>query len=573
MPKSFRLALIPLALLGLSACATSAPTSRTVTTAALSGGGQPSIYGMYLAGQAALDSGDSQAAADFFAQAKDASPQAGFLKERVFTAALMAGDIPRAAAMAPGPDEGSPSIQAVGILTVAVEQLASDQGRAAYETLSTPRPGVPVAPPSALLKPWAAAAAGKLTEAVTLPDSPDRVTALVASFDQALLFERTRRYNEAETAYKALFNDRIGQALAGPAYGVFLERRGRRKEAIAMYDQLLAGDPEDPSLLAAKMRAARNGTAPTQMTIREGAAQALMVPTAVILSDKQFEEGLIYLRLILRLDPKRDDAWLQAGDVMSQAGDLLSARAAYGQVNAKSPRYAEARSRLAWSYQTDDKDAALKVARDTVAALPDSDTALITLADLLRAANRYDESAKVLDGVMANGRHATDWRLYYERGVALERSGRWPEAKADLDKALVLRPDQPEVLNYLGYSWVNRREKIKEGMELIQRAVDAQPDEGAYVDSLGWAYYQLGDYPNAVSTLEHAVALEAGDAEINDHLGDAYWRAGRRDEARFQWRAVLTFKPDPDVKARAEAKFASPLGVEAMVKPPTVAGQ
>ena len=573
MPKSFRLALIPLALLGLSACATSAPTSGAVTTAALSGGGQPSIYGLYLAGQTALDGGDSQAAADFFAQAREASPQADFLKERVFTAALMAGDIPRAAALAPGPDEGSPSSQAAGVLTVAVEQLAFDQGRAAYETLAAPRPGVPVAPPSTLLKPWAAAAAGKWTEALTLPDSPDRVTGLVAAFDQALLFERARRYTEAETAYKALLNDRIGQALTGPAFAVFLERRGRRKEAIAMYDQLLAGDPDDVSLLAGKLRAAKNGTPPSQMTIREGAAQALMVPTAVILSDKQFEEGLVYLRLILRLDPKRDDAWMQAGDVMGQAGDSRSARAAFGQVNAKSPRYADARSRLAWSYQADDKEAALKVARDTVAALPDSDTALITLADLLRADNRYEESAKVLDGVIGNGRHPTDWRLYYERGVALERSGRWAEAKADLDKALVLRPDEPEVLNYLGYSWVNRREKIKEGMELIQRAVDAQPDEGAYVDSLGWAYYQLGDYPNAVSTLEHAVALEAGDAEINDHLGDAYWRAGRRDEARFQWRAVMTFEPDPDVKARAEAKFASPLGVDAMLKAPTVASQ
>ena len=569
--KSFRFALAPLALLALSACATSAPA--TGPRALASEDGPSSIYGLYLAGQTALISGDSQMAADYFARARASSPDAAFLKERVFTAALLSGDIPRAAQMAPGPAEGSPSSQSLGILTQAVEDLANDRGKEAYAKLAAPHPDLPVAPPTTLLKPWAAAAAGDWVEALTLPDAPDRLTGLIASLDQALLFERAKRYPEAETAYKALLSDTIGHALIGPEFGVFLERRGRRQEAIAIYDQLLAAEPDNAGVLAAKARAARNGAPPPQMTIREGAAQALMAPAAAVLTDKQSEGGLVYLRLILRLDPKLDDAWLMAGDVIGAAGDVRSSRAAYEQVAPKSAHYADARSRLAWSYQPDDKPAALKSARDAVASAPDNDAAQITLADLLRADNQFEEAAKVLDGVIGTGRHEDDWRLYYARAVALERAGRWPDAVRDLNKALAIKPDQPEVLNYLGYSWVNRGEKTKEGMDMIRRAVDAQPDEGAYVDSLGWAYYRTGDFANAVTTLERAVMLDAGDAEINDHLGDAYWRAGRRDEARFQWRAVLVFNPDPEVKARAEIKLASPLGADAVVKAPTVASQ
>ncbi len=300
-------------------------------------------------------------------------------------------------------------------------------------------------------------------------------------------------------------------------------------------------------------------------TLREGAAEALMVPAAAMLADKQEELGLVYLRLILRLDPRRDDAQVLTGQVLEALGDLRAAREAYLQLGPKALRYPDARTRLAFTYQSDDMPTALKIARETVAARPDSDMARLALADLLRADDQFEESTKVLDPLIASMGARADWQLYYRRAMALERSNRWPEAQRDLDKALQLRPDEPEVLNYLGYSWVNRGLKIKDGMAMIQKAVDAQPEEGAFVDSLGWAYYRLGDFAKSVATLEHAVSLDAGDAEINDHLGDAYWRVGRRDEAKFQWRAVLTMKPDAQIKARAEAKLASEEGPDAVI--------
>jgi Flp pilus assembly protein TadD len=243
---------------------------------------------------------------------------------------------------------------------------------------------------------------------------------------------------------------------------------------------------------------------------------------------------------------------------MQAAGDVDAARTAYGHPKKGSSEYVEAQGKLAWTYeQSDDHAAALKLARQT-AASGDPD-ARLTLADLLRASENYAESAELM-GQLIKASPAPDWRLYFGRAVSLEKLGRWQEAEADLQSALKLRPNEPDLLNYLGYSWIDRGVHLKEAMAMVEKAVAANPQSGAMVDSLGWAHYRLGDYAQAVDKLEQAVELEAGDPEVNDHLGDAYWRVGRRDEALFQWRRVLTLNPDKRVRARVEAKLASPQG-------------
>ena len=567
MAHFHRIILVPAALMALSACATPGPGGPG-QVASVAADEPSSVYGLYLAGQVALDASDNQRAADLFGRAEASGVDGAFLKEKVFTSALLAGDLERAAAAAPGPGEGSANNQALGILVQAVEALAEGQGEKAYARLAAPRPSdVPFLASSELLKPWTAAAAGRWPAALSVPATTDRLSRLIGSLDQAMLFERAHRYGEAETAFKALLAQKNVDRVVAPAYGAFLERRGRRAEAIALYNDILAESPDDAHAAAARARAVAKGAPPAQPSIREGAAQSLLIQAETLLASKESFGGLEFLRLVLRLDPDYEDALLLAGDVLSAAGDLRNARGCYQKVGPKSVNYVDARTRLAWSYQTEDKEMALKIARETIAAAPKSEPAQLALAYLLRADERFEESIKVLDPLIASPTGAANWRLYYMRAVALERSGRWPDAQRDLDKALSLRPDEPEVLNYLGYSWVNRGERVKDGMAMIEKAVAAQPDEGAFVDSLGWAYYRLGDYPNAVETLEYAVMLDAGDAEINDHLGDAYWRAGRRDEAKFQWDAVLTMKPDPDVKARVDAKLASPLGPDAAPKP------
>jgi Flp pilus assembly protein TadD len=244
------------------------------------------------------------------------------------------------------------------------------------------------------------------------------------------------------------------------------------------------------------------------------------------------------------------------GDILSDVGDTDGARAAYLTPRPGSPEFVAARVKLAWSYQSaGNKDEALKIARDTYATAPDNRQGATALADLLRANERYDESVKVLDGLIGGEGANPDWRLLYMRAVDYQESNRWADAEHDLTNALKHRPDEPELLNFLGYSWIDRGEKLHEALAMVQKAVNADPKSGAMLDSLGWGYYRLGDYQTAVEKLETAVALEAGDPDVNNHLGDAYWRVGRKVEARFQWNKVLTLEPTDKLREEVQAKL------------------
>jgi tetratricopeptide (TPR) repeat protein len=562
------IAVAPLALLG--ACASVGEPGPSGPQLALRGRIEPpttSSYGMFLAGQAALNDGKSADAARFFEQARTGQDADVLVGERAFLAALLAGEIDKAVQVAPTGDGVSEATKRLVRLTTAVEALADGKGKQAEELLTGDTVGFPHRGAAALLGPWAAAQAGDLEGSLVRPQvRGDRIVDYFGQLGQANLFERARRYDEAETDFKALTAGQAPSEMALLAYGGFLERRGRRAEAQALYDQGLASEPSSIALRAAKARVAAGRAAPPPPSIREGAALALLAPATSMLQAKQNQIALAYLRLALRLDPDRDEAWVMVGDVMQQAGDVEAARAAYAHPKPSSQEYAAAQAKLAWTYQqADDHETALKLAR-TAAAGGDPD-ARLTLADLLRANEQYAEAAEILTGLIKDAR-TPDWRLYYARGVTLERLDRWPEAEADLQAALRIRPDEPELLNYLGYSWIDRGQHLKEAMAMVEKAVAANPRSGAMVDSLGWAFYRQGDYKAAVQKLERAVELEAGDPEINNHLGDALWMVGRKDEAVFQWKRVLTLKPDAKIRAEAERKIAS--GLDAPTK---IAGQ
>jgi len=179
----------------------------------------------------------------------------------------------------------------------------------------------------------------------------------------------------------------------------------------------------------------------------------------------------------------------------------------------------------------------------------------IAIANLLRRDNKFTEAVAAYDKAVQLAGSNGDWSLYYGRGICLERTQQWSRAEADFKKALALNPDQPDVLNYLGYSWIDRGENLTEARRLIELAYSKSPDNGFIVDSLGWAMYLAGDYKGATTYLERAVELEPADATLNDHLGDAYWKVGRRNEARFQWNRALTLKPEDKQKAAILAKI------------------
>jgi Flp pilus assembly protein TadD len=198
-----------------------------------------------------------------------------------------------------------------------------------------------------------------------------------------------------------------------------------------------------------------------------------------------------------------------------------------------------------------------KQLENLVKEYPNDLEAIMALGNVLRGHKKFAECADVYSkGVDTLGKpEKANWVLFYFRGICYERSHQWPKAEADLKKALELYPDQPQVLNYLGYSWIDQGTNLDEGMAMIKKAVQQKQDDGYIVDSLGWAYYKLGEYDEAVKQLERAIELKPEDPTINDHLGDAYWHVGRTLEARFQWAHARDLKPDPEDLPKIEAKL------------------
>jgi tetratricopeptide (TPR) repeat protein len=521
-----------------------------------------SSYGQFLAGQAALRDGQSKQAATYFDAAASMDDDPGLIGERAFTALLLAGDITRAAAVAPTAADTPEAVKRLSVLTRVVEAIAVGDGKTAETLLKTSPPGFPHQQAAALLGPWAAALAGDKEGAVVQPTlRNDKLVQFFGQQGQARLYERAKRYDEAETDYKALTANAATASIFTLDYGAFLERRKRHADAVALYDGALRAAPNDIGLLRARARAAAKGAPPPPPTIRQGAAEGLIACAATFAGERQIQFAQAYLRLALRLDPARDEAWVLLGDLMNQNEDPKGAIEAFARVPATSPHYVTAQTKTAWSLNDlGDKAKALEVARAAATAAPNNRDAQVALADLLRSNSQWNESVAVLDPIIAHESGSPDWRLLYLRAVSLEQGGRWPEAERDLQAALKLNPDEPELLNFLGYSWIDRGQHLKEALAMVQKAVDARPQSGAMLDSLGWAYYRLGDYKTAVEKLEAAVEMEPGDPDVNGHLGDAYWQVGRKIEATFQWRRVLSLEPDDKQKAEAEAKLKNGLG-------------
>lgn len=513
-----------------------------------------SAYGQYLAGRAALNLGRGDAASVYFDRAAQAAPAHDFVRERAFTAALLSGDVARASALAPV-EADAPAMSDLARLTRATEMLAAGKGRPAAAVLEGRPVAWPHARAAALLRPWLAAAAGDWASALATVDGDgDRGLALFAEQSRALMLERRGRHAEAESILKTLSADPAG-ALFRADHGAFLERRGRAVEAAAVYDAALQASPGDRAARIGRERVTRGSPPPPAPDLRQGASAALAAAALAVVAERQVETGLAYLRLAARLDPESDQVAMMLGEALGALGDAEGARAAWSRVPITSPYAVDARSRLAMSLIGSEPERALAIAQEMVATDAGDRRAVLTLSEVYRQTDRPADAYRVLAALDGD----SDSETLFLRGVALEQAGRWAEAEPVLIRALELRPDDAEIQNYLGYAWIDRGTRVTEGMALVEKAVAANPNSGAMQDSLGWAHYRLGDIEKAIDLLELAVRLEPGDAEINDHLGDAYWVAGRRVEARFQWARVLTLDPTPKQKASAEAKLKSGL--------------
>ena len=336
-------------------------------------------------------------------------------------------------------------------------------------------------------------------------------------------------------------------ALAADSYARLLTSRGERDKARDVLQTFLVQAGPNPVVSDLISRINGGETLDVKrFDARQGAALSVYVPAAALAAQSQTDLPGVYYSIALRLDPDLHAARALWADALDTAGRRADSITLLEAIPASSPYYTSARGQLAWALRRDQQnEKALDLVYTTLAAKPQRDLK-IQMGDLLRSLDRDGEAAEVFTEIINSDEieNRQDWRLFYARGALRESMGLWPLAEDDLKAALALNPNSADVLNYLGYSWVDRGVNLEEGLNLIRKALTLRPESGAITDSLGWAHYKLGNLDSAIGYLERAVELSPGVAEINDHLGDAYWAAGRVTEARFQWQRTISLTED-----------------------------
>jgi Flp pilus assembly protein TadD len=267
---------------------------------------------------------------------------------------------------------------------------------------------------------------------------------------------------------------------------------------------------------------------------------------------------MFYAQISLALNPSDDIAITLLGERLQTAQRWADSTEAFRRIPKSSPVYTNAQLQIGANLAKQDKlDEAVRVLNGALTGTDRDGTIHATIGDAYREKERYAEAeaayTKAVNLLKTPAQR--DWVLFYTRGIARERLKRWTEAEADLETALKLKPEQPLVMNYLAYTWIEHGVNKDKALDMLHKAVELSEDDGYIVDSLGWAYYRRGDFAKAVKYLERAIVLEPGEATINDHLGDAYWRVGRKNEAQFQWNHALRMGPEAEDKARIERKL------------------
>ncbi|MFW5680427.1 MAG: tetratricopeptide repeat protein [Pseudomonadota bacterium] len=521
--------------------------------------------GAFLAGHVALAEGQIGEAAASLARALETRPDDVDLARQVFALHLADGDVVAARTLAPLViADGTDAAATDARLFQAIDMLGDDPA-AALDLLALIEDQSLAALIRPLLEAWLApdpgAAADRLAETDTqLGD--------LTVFHRAALLDRADRVSDA----LALLEDlRADAPTALPervvaAQARLLVRADDPEAALQLLQQRENGI-ERSDLLAMTAAEVRRGRLPPPpfASPAAGVADALIAVGELLAAQRRLLPATVYVRLGLLADPANDAGWLLLGALLAEQEGPAAGIDPLARIDASSPFHGAAQLEIAdLEARLGDEEAAVARLRGQVENRPGDARPAMALGDLLRSEARFEEAAEAYGRALdrlgeTDARH---WHLYYARGIAYERSQRWPEAERDLERALELQPDQPYVLNYLGYSWVDQGQHLDEAKAMLYRAVELRPEDGYIVDSLGWAYYRLGDFDRAVELLERAIELAPGDPVINDHLGDAYWRVGRLREARFQWERALVLDPEPEEVAEIEAKLENGLPEE-----------
>ncbi len=508
-------------------------------------------YADFIAARYAGMAGDTPAAAAYYRRAFGNAPTDASLLERATFATLASGDAREAIRIAseadPSVSASSPSAQ----LALIVDDIGAGRARTAMQRLKTASLGAINNDLTGFLIAWltgSESADKGLAQLAAM--TPRRQLAGEQATVQGLILMAAGRDDKAMEAFDQA--RRLPMASPDLVASIGARLMASRGDLAGAHKVILSSIEENGRGSATDfVLAAIEGGQPVarpKLSLRQGASVIIYLTSAAGIARTGPELAALRYSLALHLDPELAPARLRFADAFEQEGRLEDAIDVLREVNPNSPWRAEARMQEAWLLDKLDRPGEALVAADQALASSRRRDIVIGAADMNRFNGNHERAAKLYDEVIAAdaAAGAPDWQVLFARASARSRAGEWKGAEADAVAALAIEPDRPELQNFLGYGWVDRGERVEEGMALIRKAAASRPDQGYIVDSLGWAYFRLGRYAEAVDNLERAAELAPTNPEIVDHLGDAYWRTGREAEARYQWAAALALKPgDP----------------------------
>ncbi len=524
--------------------------------------------GPYLAARVASGHSDYRAAATYYGRALARDPANPLLLESAILAQIGMGDIAGAVPAAQALQSGGRQSQVADLVLLADLAKRGDFA-AALDRLDAGTTAGPLV--EGLFRAWAELGRGRMSEALTAFDT-------VAAAQGLELFGL---YHKALALASVGDFEGADDILSGDAAGALrLTRRGviahaevlsqleRNPAAIELLDKAF-GDQPDPTLEAMRARLEAGEMLPFTLVTQptDGMAELFHALAGALSSEATDVFTLVYARLAEYLRPDHVDAVLLVAALLERQEQYELANIAYNRIPRDDPAYPVAElGRAEALIAADRMDAAIEALQQLAKSYPDQEVIWANLGDVLRRAERFEEAIRAYDAAIAlfPEDDAGQWPVYYARGICHERLKRYDLAEADMRKALALQPDQPQVLNYLGYSFLEQGRNFDEALSMIERAVAARPEDGYIVDSLAWAYYRTGRYDKAVAPMERAVELMPVDPVVNDHLGDVYWAVGRKREAEFQWRRALSFKPDTEEEA-ARIRRKLEIGLDAVL--------
>jgi tetratricopeptide (TPR) repeat protein len=540
------------------------------------------VLGNYLAGRLARGDHDTLAAAAFYSKALASDPGNEIILEQAFLLEAASADWDRALRLAKDLVKIEPAHRIARFL-LGCDAFKQGNYKEADQHFGAARQGPIADLTSTLARAWVQQAAGKSAEAFETLDSLSDAdwAQFYQRYHRALIADIAGKRDIARQAFAQAFKKNPSTLRVADAYARHAVNANSRKLARQTLKTHIAKSTTHP-LSEALLAEIEGGKTPALLvaTPTEGLAEVFYGIGDALAGEGGLDMGIIFLQFALYLKPDFPLAYAALAEAYDSAKKYELEMQALDRIKPDSPLWLNVQIQKSFALNSLERvDEAKALLVKLFAEYPKDVRPLDALGNILRSHERYAEAREYYSRALAliDKPKKENWTLFYSRGVCNERLKDWPEAEADFKKALAISPDESLVLNYLGYSWVDQGRNLKQAMDYIRKAVKLKPDDGYYVDSLGWAYYRLGNLQAAVENLERAVELKPDDPIINEHLGDAYWKFGRKLEAQYQWQQALTLKPESDQVSTLKEKIASGLpdatGTKSAEERTTQAGQ